>query len=253
MVQPMVIASCDAIVHNGLAWSGGPSTYLSAVALAGCLPVQLPTITTPIDPTALLDAASGVLLTGARSNVHPSLYGAAETEEAGPFDPDRDRTVLPLIRAALDRKLPLLCICRGLQELNVALGGTLHVAVHEVPGRDDHRGPSDSDMDARFALRHTVAPAPGGRLAAILGDAEVKVNSVHRQAIDRLADGLEVEARAPDGTIEAVSVRGAGFALGVQWHPEYFVASDGPSAAVFDAFADAVRAHARGARPARAA
>lgn len=244
-MQPMVIVTTDRIEHNQMPWSATPAPYLEAVAEVGCLPVQLPTLASNADPAPLISAASGVLVTGARSNVHPDEYGGGDEEAAAPFDRARDRTTLPLIREALRRSIPLLCICRGIQELNVALGGTLHAAVHELPGRDDHRGKSDTDMDERFALSHTITVDPGGVLADILGAGPVRVNSVHRQGLDRLAEGLAVEAHAQDGTVEAVSVRGArAFALGVQWHPEYLVASDAPSRAVLEAFAAACRTHA---------
>ncbi len=211
--------------------------------VAGCLPVQLPVLDEPLDPAALLDVASGVLVTGSRSNVHPPLYGAEATEEAGPYDQARDRTTLPLIRETLRRGLPLLCICRGMQELNVALGGSLHAELHEVDGRDDHRSPPQPDLDARFGLRHDVTLTPDGPLAAILGGGPVRVNSVHRQGVDRLGEGLSVEALAADGTIEAVSVDGArAFALGVQWHPEHWVRTDPASRAIFEAFGAACRA-----------
>lgn len=248
-MQPMVIVTTDRIEHNNLPWSATPAPYLEALAAVGCLPVQLPTLAAPADPAPLLAAASGVLVTGSRSNVHPDEYGGGDEAAAEPFDRARDRTTLPLIRAALREGVPLLAICRGIQELNVALGGTLHAELHELPERDDHRGGSDTDMDRRFALAHDVEVEPGGVLASILGAGPVTVNSVHRQGLDRLAPGLAVEARAPDGTVEAVSVEGArAFALGVQWHPEYWVRSDGPSRAVLEAFAAAARAHESPAR-----
>lgn len=251
-MPPMVIVTTDRIEHNGTNWSATPAQYLEAVALTGCLPVQLPTLSEPADAAPLLSVASGVLVTGSRSNVHPDEYGGGDEEASKPFDRARDRTTIPLVRAALRNGIPLLCICRGFQELNVALGGTLHAAIHEIPGRNDHRGLSDVP-DERFALAHDVTLAPGGDLARILGSGPVRVNSVHRQGIDRLADGLTVEARAEDGTIEAVRVAGArAFALGVQWHPEYLVRSDGPSRAILDAFAEAARAHASTSRRAAA-
>lgn len=251
MTSPIVVVPCDPIRYERLMWSGSPASYLRALAREGLLPVQLPTVPEPLDPAPLLDAASGVLITGARSNVHPALYGAEESETAAPFDPLRDRTSLPLIRAAVERGLPLLAICRGIQELNVAFGGTLHPAVHDVDGRVDHRSTPQDDVDAWFGLRHEIDVAPGGLLAPVLGR-RVIVNSVHRQGIDRLADGLRVEATADDGTIEAVSLPSASaFALGVQWHPEHFAGVDEPSTAIFRAFADAVRS--RAARLLRAA
>ncbi len=248
MTSPIVAVPCDPIRYERLMWSATPASYLRALAREGLLPLQLPTLPEPLDPAPLLDAASGVLITGARSNVHPSHYGEPESEAAAPFDPLRDRTTLPLIRAALERGLPLLAICRGIQELNVAFGGTLHPALHEAEGRMDHRSLPQDDVDAWFGLRHEIAIAPGGLLAPILGR-RITVNSVHRQGIERLADGLRVEATADDGTIEAVSVPAASaFALGVQWHPEHFAGTDEPSTAIFRAFADAVRARAAGIR-----
>lgn len=244
MAPPMVLVSCDRFVRNGLVWSGGPESYLNALAVVGLLPVQFPTISEVIDPAPLLDVCAGVLITGARANVHPSLYGAQESEAAKPFDPDRDRTTLPLIRQAVARGIPLFCICRGIQEMNVAFGGSLHHSVHALPGRDDHRSPQQEDVDAWFGLRHDIEIRDGGLLRPILGE-RVRVNSVHHQGIDRLAERARVEAVAPDGTIEAISIAGASaFALGVQWHPEHFVKDDGPSRGVFEAFAKAVADHA---------
>ena len=249
----MVVVTCDRITHNVLKWSGSPASYLEAAVSAGLLPVQLPTIADPVDPTPLVDVAAGLLVTGARANVHPSHYGAPEIEEAGPFDRHRDGTTLPLIRMAIDRGMPVLAICRGLQELNVAYGGTLDHAVHERPGRQDHRSPQQDDVDAWFAIRHPVAVTPGGLLEGIVGAGEIAVNSVHRQGIDRLAEAARIEARAPDGTIEAISIPEArGFVLGVQWHPEHFARTDPPSKAIFAAFAAACRSYAAGER-ARAA
>jgi putative glutamine amidotransferase len=150
---------------------------------------------------------------------------------------------LPLIEAAVRHAVPLLAICRGMQEMNVALGGTLVAEVHETPGRLDHRAPEVAERDGRYAIRQDVIVTPGGRLAAILGPGPVRVNSLHRQAVDRLAPPLAVEATAPDGTVEAVSVKDSvAFAIGVQWHPEYWVRTDLPSQRLFTAFGNAVRA-----------
>ena len=248
-MPPIVIVTTDRIDHNAMMWSATPAPYLDAASEVGCLPLQLPALDVPADFGALLTGVSGVIVTGARSNVHPHEYGGGDIAAAEPFDRTRDATTLPLIRAALTHGVPLLAICRGIQELNVALGGTLHAAVHALPGRLDHRGKSDGDMDERFALAHDVTVEPGGMLARVLGSATVRVNSVHRQGIDRLGDGLVVEARAADGTIEAVSAPDRpGFVLGVQWHPEYLVRSDTPSRAIWDAFAAAARDHADAGR-----
>ncbi|MGH7058048.1 MAG: gamma-glutamyl-gamma-aminobutyrate hydrolase family protein, partial [Acetobacteraceae bacterium] len=190
--------------------------------------------------TAVLDRLDGLLLPGSPSNVAPERYGALEDRTPGKHDPARDATVLPLVHAALARGLPLLAICRGIQELNVALGGTLYQKVQELPGRIDHRGGPGS-QEVRYGPKHTVALS--GALAALLSRREVTVNSLHEQAIDRPADRLVVEALAPDGTIEAVRVIGSrSFAFGVQWHPEWDVLSYPDRTALFAAFGEAARA-----------
>lgn len=248
-VKPVVLVNSDARPIDGYDGSVCATTYLAAVLEgADALPVQLPAMA-GLDPVPYLDAADGVLLTGSRSNVHPAAYGGRADAEAEPFDTVRDSIDIPLVRAALERGVPLLAICRGFQELNVALGGTLHVAVHALPGRMDHRFPPDAPtLDEKFRLAHEVAVEPGGRLASIVRAERFRVNSLHRQGIDRLAEGLVVEARADDGTIEAARVDEApAFALGVQWHPEYWFRSDPPSRAILAAFGRAVR-HRRARR-----
>lgn len=251
MSAPVVLVSCDVKELDGYAWHAAPSTYLEALVQgAGAMPLLLPSMGPAIDLDAVLDRVDGVLLTGSRSNVHPTLYGAEASDKDGPFDNRRDTTTLPLIRRAIARALPVFAICRGLQELNVALGGTLVGEVQEMDGRRDHRAPEADSQDTRFALAHHVEIAPGGKLAAVLGDARIDVNSLHRQAIGRLAPGLTIEATADDGTIEAVSIDGAAsFALATQWHPEYWVGSDAASSRLFAAFGAALREN-RGARQA---
>jgi putative glutamine amidotransferase len=177
--------------------------------------------------------------------VHPSQYGGEPSHPEILHDPERDATTLPLIREAVRRELPILAICRGIQELNVALGGTLHQRVHEVPGRLNHRSRKDSP-DGPYGPAHSVALTPGGLLALLAGTAEVMVNSLHSQGIDRPAPRLRVEAMAPDGQIEAVSLLGARFVVGVQWHPEYKVLENPLSKALFSAFADACDASVAG-------
>ena len=199
------------------------------------------------DTDAILDRVDGVLVCGSASNVHPSLYGKEARESDGPFDPARDATSLPLIRRALDRGIPMLAICRGIQELNVALGGTLASEIQEQPGIWDHRKPPNVDRDTMYSIRQSVIVKEGSCLARVLGPGEVQVNSLHRQAISDTAPRLQVEAVAEDGTIEAVSVIDAkAFAVGVQWHPEYWAETDSPSRKLFAAFGDAVRDYAAG-------
>lgn len=220
--------------------------YLRAVAeVADCLPVVIPAMADALDLEALLDHLDGVLLTGAVSNVHPSHYGVAASVSHEPFDTVRDSLTVTLIQRCLARALPLLCICRGFQELNVALGGSLETELQLAPGRLDHRAPDSEDDDVRYGPSHDIAIVPDGMLATLLGSNTTRVNSLHRQGIARLAAGLVVEARAPDGIIEAVSLRDArGFALGLQWHPEYRAADNPDSVKIFHAFGDAVRQHA---------
>lgn len=244
---PLVLVSTDRRVIDGYEWHMTPASYLEAVLVgAGALPVQLPSLGGALDLDAVLDQVDGVLLSGSKSNVHPTLYGAEPTPDHEPYDPARDATTLPLIRKAIAKGVPLFAICRGYQELNVALGGTLATEIQTFEGRMDHRAPDLPTVDERFAIRHPISTTPGGCLRTVLASGSVDVNSLHRQAIDTLAPGLAVEATAPDGTIEAVRVKdAAAFAVGVQWHPEYWVRSDEPSARLFSAFGDAVRARAK--------
>ena len=183
-----------------------------------------------------LASMDGLLFTGAPSNVAPSHYGAA-ARAGTELDEARDATTLPLLRAAIASAKPLLAICRGFQELNVALGGSLHQQVHKIPGRLDHREPKDAPLAVEYGPAHAIAITDGGVLHRISGCSEAMVNSLHHQGIDRLAPGLVVEAVAPDGQIEAVSLAGAkAFLLGVQWHPEWAFARDPLSRAIFAGF-----------------
>jgi putative glutamine amidotransferase len=218
-----------------------PARYGAAlIGAAGAWPILLPPVGDGL--IALLDRLDGLLLSGSPSNVEPRHYGVDGSETPDRHDPHRDGTTLPLIRAAIARGVPLLAICRGIQELNVALGGTLHQRVHTLPGRLDHRaGPGT--VAEQFRMKHAVTLS--GQLARIVGASGIMVNSLHGQAIDRPAEGLSVEALAPDGTIEAVRVTDApGWAFGVQFHPEWHFASDAPSRAIFAAFGDACRDYA---------
>ena len=218
--------------------------YVRAVpAGAGGLPVILPSLGSALDLDALVARLDGLLLTGSPSNVQPERYSGHAPRPETLLDPRRDATTLPLINKALEAGLPVLAICRGHQELNVALGGSLHQHVHELDGRFDHRAPSDKPMAERYAVAHEVELTRGGLLAKLVDGARTaRVNSLHAQAIDRLAPGLSVEARAPDGTIEAVRVTGARrFAVGVQWHPEWMLEIDALARGLFRAFGDAAR------------
>ncbi|MBI1245777.1 MAG: gamma-glutamyl-gamma-aminobutyrate hydrolase family protein [Alphaproteobacteria bacterium] len=206
----------------------------------GGVPLLLPAVGARQQAEAVLDRIDGLLLTGSPSNVEPRHYGAA-SREGTLHDPARDATTLPLIRAALARGLPVLALCRGHQELNVALGGSLHQHVEEMPGRINHQAPSEGTMDERYVQRHWVDLVPGGFLRSLAGTGRAWVNSLHNQAIDRLGEGLAVEATHEDGTIESVRwTKGPGFALGLQWHPEWHVRTDAFSKAIFRAFGEAI-------------
>ncbi len=234
------ISVCDARVGDVMAHTT-PARYAAAIlGGTGAVPVLLPPVGEAM--LAALDRLDGVLLSGSPSNVEPHLYGVPDSLTPGRHDPARDATTLPLARAAVARGLPLLAICRGIQELNVAFGGTLLQQVQTLPGRIDHRGASGGP-EFRYQPRHKVALS--GELARLLGKSETKVNSSHEQAIDRPGEGLAVEAVAEDGTIEAVRVISTrGFALGVQWHPEWRFEQNPDSRALFSAFGAACRAYA---------
>jgi putative glutamine amidotransferase len=221
--------------------------YLKAASAgAGGVPLIVPALgAEAVGLDAVLAPLDGLLLTGSPSNVEPHLYGGPASRPGTRHDPARDATTLPLIRRAVETGVPVLAICRGIQELNVALGGTLHQNVHEVDGRFNHRSNPEETLEQRYAPIHKIALAPGGLLAGLAGATEITVNSLHAQAIDRLAPGLAVEATADDGTIEAVrGTAGLAFVLGVQWHPEWRFWENPFSTALFAAFGRAARSHA---------
>ena len=233
--------------------------YIDAVRMAGCMPLVVPAAQSH-ELAALLDLADGVLLTGSPSNVHPSHFGEDVLDESLPLDPERDAWTLPLIRLAMHRGMPLLGICRGFQEVNVAMGGSLHQAVHEQPGLMDHRGDDAKPVEEEYGLAHPVHLIPGGILAmtlegiddGVIEEGQFMVNSLHGQGANRLAPGARVEARAPDGMVEAFSwqpfsndtgaVRG-GFNLCLQWHPEWMAASNPVSIRIFKAFGSACQVY----------
>ncbi|MDD9909464.1 MAG: gamma-glutamyl-gamma-aminobutyrate hydrolase family protein [Ahrensia sp.] len=245
-MKPLIAVTTDVKVIDPYRWHATPSSYFDAVVdVADGLAVLVPNLGERLDIEALLDRVDGVLVTGSRSNVHPSHYGAEPSEDHQPFDKERDATTLPLIRATVERGVPLLAICRGIQEMNVALGGSITAAFQKAREIEDHSYPWEGTMDERFALAHDVAVEPGSCLDRIFDGELVRVNSLHTQALDRVADVLTVEAVHKDGTIEGVSVTGApGFAVGVQWHPEYWAATETASNKLLRAFGDAARDYA---------
>jgi putative glutamine amidotransferase len=217
--------------------------YIAAVAdAADAVPVLMPALGER-DLDAWLDRLDGILLTGSASNVEPHRYAGPASDPDTLHDPHRDETTLPLIPRALAAGMPLLAICRGFQEMNVACGGTLWQKVQEVPGMLDHREDKEQPLEVQYAPAHDVLLEPGGQLRRLAGTDRVRVNSVHAQGVQTLGAGLAVEARAPDGLIEAFRVAAApGFALAVQWHPEWQVLKNPFAHALFAAFGDAARA-----------
>jgi putative glutamine amidotransferase len=242
--SPIVGIPCDhrLLGHHPFHLAG--EKYISAVRDgAGVMPVLLPVLDPPIAVAEILDAVDGLLMTGSPSNVAPRHYGGSTPRDGVLQDENRDATSLPLIRAAIAAGMPLLCICRGFQELNVALGGSLHQHVHEVAGRLDHREAKDASLDAMYGPAHEVQVASTGLLASIVGARMVRVNSLHSQGVDRLASELHADATAPDGQIEAVSMpKAKSFLLGLQWHPEWRWSEDTVSRAIFRSFGSAVSA-----------
>jgi putative glutamine amidotransferase len=223
--------------------------YLAAVRLAGALPLVMPAGPRHVgELQRLLDLADGVLLTGSPSNVDPTHFEQAVHDPTLPLDPPRDALTLPLIPEVLSRGIPLLAICRGFQEVNVALGGSLLQAVHEAPGKADHRGRGVRAAE-QYAPAHRVHVSSGGVLSSCAGATEFEVNSVHGQGIDRLAPGLQVEAISPDGLVEAFSwPAGTGFNLCLQWHPEWNAANNPVSVRLFTSFGQACMSYRQSKR-----
>lgn len=219
--------------------------YISAIVDgAGAIPVLVPSLGGQLDLDAVLGTLDGLFLTGSPSNVEPKHYEGSPSRPGTLHDPERDSTTLPLIERALAAGLPLFAVCRGFQELNVALGGTLHQHVHEIPGYHSHKENPDDPLQVQYGPSHTVSLVDGGLLARLAGESTVTVNSLHSQAVAKLATGVVVEAIADDGLVEAFRVDGAdSFALAVQWHPEWKMKENKFSTAIFDAFGAACREH----------
>lgn len=209
--------------------------------LTGAICAIIPALPSVSPAEELLAHYSGFVFTGARPNIHPEEYGRAETPSHAPFDRDRDAVTLPLIRAAVKKGVPILCICRGFQELNVAFGGTLHPEIRDLPGISNHRMPPDGTIEEKFALRHDVTIAENSPFINLFGSNVVRTNTLHGQGIDSAGERILIEGRAPDGTPELIRVENAkSFAVGVQWHPEYNADQDPVSVKLFQAFGKAV-------------
>jgi putative glutamine amidotransferase len=245
--KPIVGVPCDRRVVGDYYWHLVREEYLHAVIDgADCVPVLIPAFGDLYDFADLLERFDGLMLTGSLSNVEPHHYEGPASEPGTLHDPERDATTLPLIPTAIDKGVPVFGICRGFQEMNVALGGTLHQKIHEVEGYSDHRADESGGVQRRFEQAHDIELERGGLLHKLLGKERVRVNSLHGQGIDRLAPHAVVEARALDGVIEAFRVPEArSFALAVQWHPEWKLMANPTSQAMFKAFGAAARERAR--------
>lgn len=232
--------------------AGGTMNSEAIAQVSDCIPLIVPCDPCYMSVEELLNTCDGFLLTGGRPNVHPEEYGEAETEAHGTFDRARDSIVLPLVRACVERGQPFLGICRGFQEVNVAMGGTLYPEIRDLPGRMNHRMPPDGSLDEKFELRHDVTFTEGGVFHELLGASSVLTNTLHGQGIKTAGPRIVVDGHAEDGTPEAIYIDGApGYTLSVQWHPEWNAADDPVSRPLFSSFGDAARAWcARSAAPA---
>jgi putative glutamine amidotransferase len=253
VVRPLVGISCCTKQFGifGMPNHAASNTYVEATDhLIEAVPVLIPANGPTADIETLLERLDGIMLTGSRSNVHPSYYDGPPHADGTWEDMARDSTTLPLIRAAVARGVPVLAICRGFQELNVALGGSLHQRLQDLPDRIDHSSPMVASRELRIGKAHSIRVTPGGWLHRLSGAKEIAVGSLHNQGVNKLAPGVRVEGIAPDGTIEAVHVLATaagpvpGFAVGVQWHPENDWRTDIVSRRIFDDFAAAVHAYA---------
>ncbi len=247
MARPIVgIISNSYLINDEYPTHAGGTMNSDAVAnVSGCLPMLIPTDPRFVSVEELLASCDGFLLTGGRPNVHPEEYGEPATDAHGDFDRARDAITLPLVRACVERGQPVFGICRGFQEVNVAMGGTLYPEIRDLPGRTNHRMPADGTLAEKFELRHVVTVQEGGAFHKVFGTTEVMTNTLHGQGIKEPGDRVVIEGHAPDGTPEAIRVDGApGFTLSVQWHPEWNAAEDPASRPLFKAFGEAVHAFA---------
>ncbi|GMU44371.1 MAG: gamma-glutamyl-gamma-aminobutyrate hydrolase family protein [Xanthomonadales bacterium] len=243
--QPLIGVPCDRKIIGPHPFQAVGEKYLRALVDTGCgTPLSIPSLDPPLDLPTLLERLDGIFLTGSYSNIEPHHYGNEPSWEGNPHDAHRDANTLPLVLQAVRARVPVLAVCRGLQEVNVAFGGTLLQKVHATVGHHDHREDQSQPLDVQYAPAHAVTLAPGGLLHSFAGDTAM-VNSLHGQGIRSLGNGLAVEATAPDGLIEAVRLAsGESFLLAVQWHPEWKVLENDFYRRTFEHFAQAVRAHA---------
>ena len=252
MARPIIgIIGNHHLINDQYEVHGGASMNSEAIAsVSEALPLLIPADPRFVKIEDLLESCDGFLFTGGRPNVHPEEYGEEETEAHGAFDRARDAVALPLIRACVERGQPIFGVCRGFQEVNVAMGGSLYPEIRDLPGRMNHRMPPDGTLEEKFALRHTVSFTEGGPFHRLFGASQVMTNTLHGQGINRAGARVVIDGQAPDGTPEAIYIKDApGFALSVQWHPEYRAAEDPVSRPLFAAFGLAAKAWAAGRRP----
>lgn len=245
MVRPIIgISGGYQLINDTYRVQAAGERNISAVAKAsGGLPLIIPGMPDSLDPAEILDVIDGLFLTGGRPNVHPTRYGHEPSPAHEPYDEGRDDITLPLIRDAIERGMPVFGVCRGIQEIAVALGGALHPEIRDLPGKMNHRmPPGETDMSVIFRKRHKVRLTPGGWFARTLGAEEIVTNSLHGQAVVEPGPRIEVEGLAEDGVIEAITVPSArGLVIGVQWHAEYEADQDPVSRALFSAFGEAAK------------
>ncbi|MEL7212441.1 MAG: gamma-glutamyl-gamma-aminobutyrate hydrolase family protein [Pseudomonadota bacterium] len=252
MQRPIVgiIGNAYLINDEYPAHAGGTMNSQAVADVAGAMPLLIPADPRFVSVDELMETCDGFVFTGGRPNVHPSHYGEEATEAHGAFDEARDAVALPLICALVERGQPFLGICRGFQEVNVAMGGTLYPEIRDLPGRDNHRMPPDGTLEEKFELRHMVTFSEDGVFHRLMGAREVLTNTLHGQGIKAPGRRVVIDGHAPDGTPEAIYIEGApGFTLSVQWHPEWNAANDPVSRPLFEAFGRAVRAWKDGAQP----
>ncbi len=248
--RPLICVSANAMEathRRHRVHATGERNVHALVRMVDCIPLLLPPVGAAMDIDALVSRVDGVVLTGGRSNVEPHHYDGPAFPADEIVDPSRDSLVLPLVRACIAARVPVFGICRGIQEINVALGGSLHYRIHQVPGKNDHRRPQHDDVTPEevYRLNHLVRFTAGGLFQSLTGHDEMMVNSLHGQGVDRLGEGLVVEATSPDGVIEGLRYDDeTQFVVGVQWHAEWQPEKHALSGALYTAFGEAARARA---------
>jgi len=248
--RPIICVSANAMEaahRRHLVHATGERNIHSLLQMVDCIPVLLPPMGAAMDVAELVSRMDGFVLTGGRANVEPHHYDGPEFPAGEPIDPGRDELALPLVRACIAAHVPMFGICRGIQEINVALGGSLHYRIHELSDKNDHRMPrrEDCTQEEIFRLNHMVKLTAGGLFEALTGHDEMMVNSLHGQGVDRLGEGLVVEAMSPDGVIEGLRYDDdSQFIVGVQWHAEWEPDEHALSGALYTAFGEAARKHA---------